>query len=115
MLYNFGNLGIENGNIDDLSGIFLLNIGRNGKVVVILGYLFIRHKAAEIIGVRALGERRHDLCYIFFGQLVIIRDLNAFFGSIDEKGAVDSYNTQNSLRHFSKQFETVTEAKNRAG
>ena len=60
-LYYPGYLGIKSVNIDDLTGVFLLNIRRNGQVILVLFDLLIRHKAAEMLCVPAFCECRYDL------------------------------------------------------
>ena len=71
-------LYIEDSNINDLSCVLLLNISRNRQVIVILGYLVIWNKAAEVFNIILLSERCHDLSDIILSQLVIVRNLDTF-------------------------------------
>ena len=107
---DFFNLGIQNSDVNDLSGVRRFNIGAYRKVIIVLLNLIVRNQTSKVVFVFTTGVFGNDIVQIFGGQFIIVCDLdNRYFSdlvtAIEAEGAKRGYTTAVLLSHRDKTRE----------
>lgn len=85
---DFLDLGVELRNVDFLSGVLGFNVGGNGEIVGVTLDFLIACQMGEVRFLRTGGKGGNDPADISRRQLVVVRDLDALAGSVNEQGLV---------------------------
>ena len=71
-----------------LPRVLRFHIGANGKIVILLFDFIIRSKMSEMLYLFTTRKSINNFLCVFFGQPIILRNLDALLGGINKKSFV---------------------------
>ena len=83
-----GNLGIQLGDVHDLAGVFLFDVGGDGDVVVVSGEVLVRHELRDVVDIDAGDQCVEDVLLVFGSEFVLVPEALELGRGIKKQHAV---------------------------